>query len=45
MPRSFQTDYEVLVEENEKITRDLVVHEKICNDVVKAISQREKTMY
>jgi hypothetical protein len=45
LPRPLDDDYSCLVEQNNKITRELVKYEKLCAEALKAKSTREKELY
>ncbi len=45
LPRPLDDDYNCLVEQNSKITRELVKYEKLCGEALKAKSTREKELY
>lgn len=42
LPRPLDDDYNCLVEQNNKITKELVKYEKLCSEALKAKSMREK---
>lgn len=45
LPRPLDEDYNCLIEQNNKITKELVKYEKLCSEALKAKSVREKELY
>lgn len=45
LPRPLDDDYNCLIEQNNKITKELVKYEKLCSEALKAKSVREKELY
>jgi hypothetical protein len=40
-----EEDFKALTDENEKITKELVKYEKLCQEALKSKSKKEKDMY
>ena len=45
MPRPLDDDYNCLVDQNNKINKELLKYEKPCSEALKAKSTREKVLY
>ena len=45
LPPSLEEDFEHLEFENQKITKELVKYDKLCNEAIKVKSKREREIY
>ena len=45
LPRPLDDDYNCLVDQNNKINKELLKYEKLCSEALKAKSTREKELY
>ena len=45
LPRPLDDDHDCLIDQNNKINKELIKYEKLCSEALKAKSTREKELY